>query len=368
MHLVLAGTFAGYGGIQTHLRSLARVLSDAGHDLFLLSFGGPPNKDNDAQSNSSVASSNAPLKCLSVTASDRTALGTFLAVQRVLRNVHPDVYFACGTGWNLFAPALLGRHGCRFVFHEVMSGEPAGWYDSRWLVRLFFNDVIAQASPVARNFKRAFGWREEINVIPAFAAPLEQTSRIPQAEQHRVGCGTARAAVFGRLFPHKRVAWLVAQWPRLHRSLRELHIFGTGPEEAVIQKLILQNGWGDSVFCHGSYPDAQAYVDLLGSFDLTLLPTIGAEGAPLVLLESIACGIPFVATDAGGILDYANPDVVIVSREDPDAFLLGVQELCGRLAEGTTDQQRLQEFYRTHFSFDVLRGQWLSFFESVTTS
>lgn len=365
MRLVLAGTFTGYGGVQTHLCSLARVLADAGHDLLLLSFGRPPDAKHHDRNDFPEFNSHVRLEYLCESALGGTAIDTFLAVQRALWNFQPDVYFACGTGWNLFAPAVFKFRPCRFVFHEIMSGEPAGWRDSRWLVRRCFDFVVAQASPVALNFKRMFGWRRPIPVIPAFAAPLEKISQIPQAQQRRVPFGTARAAIFGRLVPHKRAAWLVSQWPRLNRSLRELHIFGTGSEEALIQRLILENGWGDSVFCHGSYGEAQAYTDLLTSFDLTLMPTIGAEGAPLVLLESMACGVPFVATDAGGISDYANSECVIVSKSDSDAFLRGIESLCECLDRQAVDRLRLQNFYRAHFGHEVLSAKWLAFFRSL---
>jgi len=368
VRFVLAGTFAGYGGIQTHLRSLARVLADAGHDLLLLSFGRPPDVEDHSRNDFAEFSSHVRLEYLRDSALGGTAIGTFVAVQRALRNFYPDVYFACGTGWNLFGPAIFGLRGCQFVFHEIMSGEPAGWRDSRWLVRRFFDFVIAQALPVAHNFERMFGWRRPIAVIPAFATSLEMISQIPQPHQRRVPFGTARAAIFGRLVPHKRAAWLVSQWPRLNRSLRELHIFGTGPEQALIQRLILKNQWKDSVFCHGSYGDEQAYTDLLTSFDLTLMPTIGAEGAPLVLLESMACGVPFVATDAGGISDYANSDCVIVSKSNSDAFLRGIESLCERLDKQAVDRLRLQNFYRAHFGYETLSSKWLAFFRSLITT
>lgn len=371
MRFVLAGTFAGCGGIQTHLRSLARVLADAGHDLLLLSFGQPPEPDDDARNDFSTNTSRVRLKYPASSIPGRTHLRrirAFLTVRRALRSFQPDVYFACGTGWNLFAPAVFGPQRCSFVFHEVMSGEPSGWRDSRWLVRRFFDRVVAQAAPVASNFKRLFGWTRPIPVIPAFATPLEMTCRNSRQQERRVPLGTARAAIFSRLVPHKRVAWLVAQWPRLNRHLRELHIFGSGAEQTVIQRLVTENGWSDFVFCHGQYPAGQAYVDLLTSFDLTLMPTVGAEGAPLVLLESMACGVPFVSTDAGGISDYANPDCLIVPRNDSEALLRGIASLCERLASGSIDRARLRDFYQSHFSFDVLKSEWLSFFELVATS
>jgi glycosyltransferase involved in cell wall biosynthesis len=353
------------------LRLLARVLGDAGHDLLLLSFGQPPEAGDAARNNFSANAACVRLEYVSASISERTGprwIGVFRTVRRALGKFHPDVYFACGTGWNLFAPAVFGPRTCNFIFHEVMSGETVGWRDPRWLVSRFFDLVVAQATPVAGNFKRMFGWNRPVPVIPAFATPLELTSRNSRAQERRVPLGTARAAIFSRLVPHKRVAWLVAQWPRLNRYLHALHVFGSGPEQTVIQKLISENGWSDVVFYHGKYPGGEAYFDLLSSFDLTLLPTTGAEGAPLVLLESMACGVPFVATDAGGISDYANPDCVIVPRDHSEAFLRGVDTLCERLSSGATDSARLRDFYQSHFGFEVLKREWLSFFESAATS
>jgi glycosyltransferase involved in cell wall biosynthesis len=353
MRIVLAGRFAGLGGIQTHLRSLSHVLADAGHELLLLSFGGAADERDD----SSPIDSTVRIKYLS----NRTAAGTLLMVRSAMREFRPQIYFACGTGWNLFAGAVVSRVPNR-IFNEVMSGEYYGRHDSRSVVRRFFHRVVAQANPVARNFARSFGWTKPIEVIPAFSQPLEN---YPTIARDLVPYGTARAAVFGRLVPHKRVAWLVENWSRLKAPLRELHTFGSGPEEEVIRDLIAKNNLQDMVFCHGDYPHGQAYAELLASFDLTLLPTIGAEGAPLVLLESMACGVPFLATDAGGIRDYDNPDCLITPVGDPDAFLNAIETMAHRLAAGTVDHARLRAFYEAHFSHAALGPRWLAFFNSI---
>jgi glycosyltransferase involved in cell wall biosynthesis len=354
MRIVLAGRFVGLGGIQTHLRSLSHVLADAGHELLLLSFGGAADERDD----SSPIDSRVRIKYLS----NRTAAGTLLMVRSALREFRPQIYFACGTGWNLFAGAIVSRISNR-IFNEVMSGEYYGWRDSRTLVRRFFHRVVAQATPVARNFAQSFGWNRPIEVIPAFSQPLE---KYPAPAKGAVPYGTARAVVFGRLVPHKRVAWLAEQWPRLKASLSELHIFGSGPEEEVIRHLIAKNHLEEMVFCHGDYPQGQTYAELLASFDLMLLPTLGAEGAPLVLLESMACGIPFVATDAGGIRDYDNPDCLITPVGDPDAFLNAIDTMAHRLAAGTEDHARLREFYVARFSHAALGPRWLAFFNSIS--
>jgi glycosyltransferase involved in cell wall biosynthesis len=360
MRIAVAGTLAGLGGIQIHLSAVARVLADAGHEVLLLSFG-----------NAGSGANNAAVEALRSHRAIRVefvgaggAVATLLAVRRVLKQFGPEIYFACGTGWNLFAGAILCRVPM-LVFHEVMSGESYGWRDSRNLVRRFFHRVVAQAQPVADNFARSFDWKHPIEVLPAFAQALEGRVAV---SKHTVPLGAAKAAIFGRLVPHKRVAWLVTQWPRLKAGLRELHIHGTGPEEPIIRDLIAKHRLGGAVFLHGAYPSGGAYAELLSHYDVTLLPTVGAEGAPLVLLESMACGVPFVATDAGGIRDYDNPDCIVTSVGDSEDFLNGVETLANRLAHGEIDQHRLQTFYDSHFSQEALAPRWKAFFNSLPHS
>jgi glycosyltransferase involved in cell wall biosynthesis len=360
MRIVLAGTFAGLGGVQIHLTSLAGELARQGHELLLLSFGKDSSPDDSGALDQLRHQDGVRLEFVG----QKSAVSTLLAARRALRSFKPDIYFACGTGWNLFAAAILSRVP-HLVFHEVMSGESCGWRDSRNLVRRFFHHVVAQAHPVAKDFARSFGWKEPIDVIPAYSQPLEQT---PTAAKRSVPDGAARAAIFGRFVPHKRAAWLVEQWPRLKESLRELNIHGTGPEEPIIRELIAKNHWQNAVYLHGEYPRGQAYAELMASYDLTLLPTMGAEGAPLVLLESMACGIPFVATDVGGIRDYANPDCIVTDSTPAESFLDGVRTLTARLARGEIDQRRLQQFYQLHFSHDALAPRWTAFFDSLASS
>lgn len=365
MKIVLAGTMAGRGGIQTHYQWLSRALLEGGHSVRVLSLGPALDGSDKARETELAAFGDFEVICPQFNA-DKARVGpmaTGLRILNFLRRWKPDSYLACGTGWNLFLPAILGLRSTR-TFHEVMSGVPTGRKDSRWAVRFGFNEVLAQAGPVGENFARHFGWKRPITVLPAFPEPLEVTGNVPEGVTHTVPFGQAKAAFFSRLVPHKGALWLVRQWPRLSQSLKELHIFGKGPEEGPIRELIKSEGWEDKVFCHGPYPDGQDYIDLLTGFDLTLLPTTGAEGAPLVLLESMACAVPFVAYGVGGIPDYTNPDSEIVSPDDPDSFVEAVERTIRRLDEGTLDHERLQRFYMEKFSFRALKERWLGWLES----
>ena len=58
--------------------------------------------------------------------------------------------------------------------------------------------------------------------------------------------------------------------------------------------------------------------------DLTVL-TSHSEGIPNVLLESISCGTPFVATDVGGVSEIASPNIdQLVADDDIEALVQAV--------------------------------------------
>lgn len=366
MTIVLAGTFSGRGGIQTHLFWLSLCLLEQGHKVRVCSLGPCLGEAEQEKVDRLNDCGDFGVLCPQ-SGAHGTIHGPFrtaVALTRLLRSLEPAAFIACGTGWNLFLPAILSGTCPRRIFHEVMSGHSSGRLDSRRMVPIAFHEVVAQASPVAQTFRQQFGWKRDVPVLPAFPEPLEITAQLPAVIQHTVEPGKIRAAFFSRLVPHKGALWLVQQWPALSTWLDELHIFGTGPEEHPIQDLIRASGWQSKVFCHGPYPDGQAYADLLSTFDLTLLPTVGAEGAPLVLLESMACGVPFVAYGVGGIPDYANPDCEVIEPDSPRAFLQGVERIAQKLARQEIDQKRLQSFYVQHFSYSCLKTRWLEFIES----
>jgi glycosyltransferase involved in cell wall biosynthesis len=367
MKIALAGLMTGRGGIQTHYFWLCRALLEAGHQVLLISLGDLPDSHDEFRIDQLCGTGHFRISfpCAGPVGLRTRGWRAAWKIWKSLREFQPLLYLVCGTGWNLFLPAVLSGGKPRLVFHEVMSGEATGWRDSRWAVRWAFHEVVAQAFPVGRNFARSFRWRKAVPVLPAFPEPLEITAQLPGILERLVPMGTAKAALFSRLVPHKQALWLTAQWPGLAPHLAELHIYGTGPEETAIRELITARGWQDRVFCHGAYPEGQDYVDLLSSFDLTLLPTIGAEGAPLVLLESMACGIPFVAFDVGGIPDYANPGCTCVPASHPDFFVAEVIRMTGRLAAGEIQRRHIRKFYLDRYGYEHLKAAWLAYMEAT---
>jgi glycosyltransferase involved in cell wall biosynthesis len=368
MKILLAGILVGKGGIQSNLRWLSRALGEEGVEVLALSLGSSNLSPADLGSFQHLQAPNVHFVSCKPYSSTRlnpfifSKLGRLTEIVSIVKQFSPDVYLAHGIGWNLFVPSILSGVRMRRVFYEGMSGVPFWRFDPRLCARWGFDEVVGQDELVAETFAKSFGWKKPISVIPAMPEPLEVTASLPQVTPKSVGLGKARAALFSRLAHHKQAFWLVQQWELLKEVLSELHFHGSGPEEPLIREYIEKHDLGDRVKCFGPYPDGQDYVDLLSSYDLTLLPTIGAEASPLVLLESMACGVPFVAYGVGGIPAYGvdNPNVSIVPVE-PDAFVLAIKGMVSKLAEGKINQAQLQKYYFDRYSYQVLKHAWVSY-------
>lgn len=224
------------------------------------------------------------------------------------------------------------------------------------MVHLGFDAIVGQGKPVEMRFCKEFRWRGPATTIPALGDQLEVGDRDQAAPLSR----PVRMAYFGRLAAHKNVRHLVAEWEKFAQSGDTLDIWGHGDEEASLRAQIAAADLTDTIALRGLYPDGNAYIDLLKRYDATLLPTVGEEGAPLVLLESMACGVPFVANGMGGIPDYANPDSAITSG-DIQQFTQAVRDIVARIRAGTIDRARLQRHYRSKFSTPVLADRWETF-------
>ncbi len=343
--VVLIGYMHGRGGIQTHTRFLAEGLRERGHRVEVIS--PPPMSEHGHRDRAESVQDYSSLADLS----------------NRIRSAHADVVMVVGTGWKAMLGALAAGATTRKVFFEVMSGAREQFLDPRALVRFGFDAVVGQGRPVTRRFVSEFGWKGPTTTIPALPEPLERQFTIPARALRSVSEGV-RFAYFGRVSEPKNVSLLVDQFAAYAGERGTLDIWGHGDDAERIAGLIAERGLGDRVAMRGRYPEGQAYIELLQIYDLLLLPTIAQEGAPLVLLEAMACGLPFVANGMGGIPDYENSECIITDGDIAN-FIPAVQSMVLRLESGGVDPGRLQDHYLQHFSFERLVDRWEDFLCSI---
>lgn len=339
----------GRGGIQTHTHYLATGLVARGHSVTVVT-PAPIN------AHAGLLRKNTDYRLITYRGFGDTidGLGTG-------RSDHYDVAVVCGTGWKAMAGVLARPRIGKRVFFEVMSGQRTGFFDPRALVHAGFDAIVGQGRPVEARFRNEFGWGGQSTTIPALPEPLELQYDIPKRAPLPIEPGNGlRLAYFGRLVPHKGVALLIENWPMISQFARSLDVHGGGAQRDELQALIATRGLESVIQLCGPYPEGQDYIDLLQQYDLKVLPTVGDEGAPLVLLEAMACGLPFVANAVGGISDYANLDCAVTDG-DIEALWPLLERFAARLCAGSVDVARLQSLYHDQFSYDALTGRWENF-------
>jgi teichuronic acid biosynthesis glycosyltransferase TuaC len=139
----------------------------------------------------------------------------------------------------------------------------------------------------------------------------------------------------------------------------ELIVVGEGPERSRLIGLTRTLGLGDRVRLLGARPHAELPA-LYGAADALVLAS-SREGWANVLLESMACGTPVVATNIWG-----NPEVVqdraagVIVERSAEAIAQGVR----RLAAGPTDRGATRA-YAERFSWDETTAGQLALFRRV---
>ena len=111
----------------------------------------------------------------------------------------------------------------------------------------------------------------------------------------------------GRFVDVKGIDVLIDAMARVRAAMPDvlLCLIGKGPREGNMRSRVAAAGLGDVVRFIGPVAHL-ALVCWYRAADVFVLPSY-SEGVPNVLLESIACGLPFVASAVGGVPEIAHP-------------------------------------------------------------
>jgi N-acetyl-alpha-D-glucosaminyl L-malate synthase BshA len=145
--------------------------------------------------------------------------------------------------------------------------------------------------------------------------------------------------------PVKRVMDVVEVFAKVKRAMPAKLLFvGEGPELSKVMMKVREMGLADSVIFAGKQDDVAQVISMA---DLMLLPS-EKESFGLVALEAMACGVPTVASNAGGIPELVTHGEtgMLADVGDTDAMaehaltLLGDEELYRRVREACLRRAR----------------------------
>jgi glycosyltransferase involved in cell wall biosynthesis len=125
---------------------------------------------------------------------------------------------------------------------------------------------------------------------------------------------------------------------------------GKGPDMNSVQAKINELGLQNNFRLAGFVPDEEL-PSYYNAADFFVLPSKSGEGLPLVALEAMACALPVIATDVGGISEILNPKFgKLVAPNQPDLMARAVLEFSE--ADWGSPKLELRALVEEKFSWD----------------
>lgn len=252
----------------------------------------------------------------------------------------PVVITARGTDVNLIPRHRLPRAMIRWAARQAAGMITVARALKDDLVRI---GVAAERIEVLRN-----------GVDLQLFRPVER-----DATRRRLGISRTTLVSVGHLIPRKGHDVVIRALPRIPEI--GLIVIGDGPERTALNALARDAGVGDRVRFVGALAQDELR-SYYGAADALVLAS-SREGWANVLLESMACGTPVVASTAGGSPEVvAAPEAgVLIAERTPEAVAEGVRRL---LSRGGPDRAATRRYAEKFGWEETTRGQ-LQLFERV---
>lgn len=244
--------------------------------------------------------------------------------------VYPDGFAAVEIGRALGKPVVVSARGSDInVFRDIPS---ARGHIERTLREA--SALIAVSEALAKAMRELGAPHGKIHVIPNGVDARKFRPGSRDAARARTGASPGRLLLgVGHLTENKGFDRLL----RAFRSLRNLGgyedvhvaIVGEGVYRRELERMIGSLGLGDRVRLAGEVPHQELH-DWYSSADLSCLFS-RLEGWPNVVLESMACGTPVLATPVGGIPE-------IIGTRSVGALAEGDDETLGRAIASALDR------------------------------
>jgi len=223
-------------------------------------------------------------------------------------------------------PVVYTPHCFTFLGHPSRGRSAVGLAIERALAPLTAAFIDVSAYERAAALRLGVGAAEQHHLIHNGSAPCVEGELDAELLAFR-GSGPL-VSVIASLRPQKRVDVFLRAVPRILREVPEARaaVIGNGPESDRLLRLARQLGLDrdERLLIAPFHGPASRY---LGCSDLYVLPS-GWESLPIGALEALACGVPQVATDVGGVGEAVGADTgVLVPPYKPRALAAAVVEL-----------------------------------------
>ena len=230
------------------------------------------------------------------------------------------------------------------------------------------NGVTAVSNYLKKETQEIFQIQNKIQVIPNFI-PDDFLAAKPSNELRNC-CANKDEFILTHISnfrPLKRINDLIKIMSRLPKKMKvKLLMVGDGPDRFQAEKLCKELGLCDKVVFMGKQENVS---EILAVTDIFLLPSEN-ESFGLAVLEALACGVPCVTSNAGGL-----PEVNINGETgftenvgDIDMFTSRIEQLLDDENLRERLSKNAKTISRDQYSVDKVMPLYLDYYEEVLNS
>jgi glycosyltransferase involved in cell wall biosynthesis len=323
-----------------------------------------------------------PPRTLQGSAARAVSLGTALdspqwldCIADVIRQEKVQVVYLTDHPYRNWKYRQLRQAGAQYILvHDHTSGERTRpWFLKRWAKQMLVQVPGITADRMVTVSEYVARRQREISMVPAErvrrvwngmrVVPADAASR--QQAREVLGLASEDVAVFCacRATPEKGVAHLLRAFDRmLSQSSRQnggpiLFYAGAGPQLAELEALHASLASKSRIKLLGYRTDVPL---LLAGADIVAVPSVWQDAFPTSVLESLARGMPVVATAVGGIPEMIQNGVtgLLVPPADEAALARALGELLADPARaaklGAAAQKDVEQRFRPEEQVRVL--------------
>lgn len=243
--------------------------------------------------------------------------------------VYPDGFAAMLAGRMLTVPVMVSARGTDMnLFPRFRSIRPM----IRWTLRRALGG-IGVCTPL-RDAMVECGLDAERATVIGNGVDVNRFKPVPRAEARRrlsIPPDARVCLAIGALIPRKGFQFLIPAFARVAREIGDsrLYIVGEGSQRRGLEALAASLGVAGHVHLPGQIPNEELCW-WYSAADVSCLVS-SREGWPNVLLESLACGTPVVATSVWGVPEVITSATLgILVEQNVAAIAQGLAEALAR--------------------------------------
>lgn len=357
MHVVHTEASCGWGGQEIRILTEAAGMRARGHQVTLVC-------PRAARIYQEAVARRLPVIELPIGRKNFTGLR---ALHRWLRTASIDVlntHSSTDTWLAALAALALPRPPPLVRTRHISAPVPRNW-PTRWLYTRATARIVTTGEALRRELVARNGY--DAARIVSIPTGIDTARFMPgDRDAARARLGLAREGlmigIVATLRSWKGHRFLLEAFARLADRQARLALVGDGPVRAALEQQARDLGLGARLIMPGNQQDVLPWLQAL---DIFVLPSYANEGVPQALMQAMACGLPVVSTDVGGIAEIVTPGVtgVLVAPQDVAALQAALEALLAdrarRAALGAAAAQRARGHFGIERMLDAMEALFM---------